>query len=527
MNLITRSLTSRHFRIAAGVLLFLSLILASLDKNLLLGVLAYLPLFIMGWLILLWIRRTVSANQRIFNLALIAAFIRLFIGVGLILLLPIFGYKDSEEHQSGYIFHDSYVRDQQAWELATSEAAISSAFSGSFTGDQYGGSLALSTFIYRYLSPDAHRQALPFVVNAVAIASGILLLWGAVKTWFGEKIAWLSAVIFAFFPDAVLLGSSQMREPVVMAGVAMSLYGLANIRPKSFGWIGWLVASGVILFAFQPPIALVSFIILLGFWLFNPQRERPWILLIVLSGVLIVGLFLVITVWASLPSLQEAGPFSVIITWLQNNFQFQSHVTERASGMIQKLLDTVGESWTWLVILLYGIAQPVLPAVFGDPDAAWFIRIITFLRAVGWYALAPLLLYAILSALRDREEPRRAQIVWLNLVTWIWIIIAALSAGGDQWDNPRYRTILLAWQALTASWAWWWAKDHQDGWLRRLLTLEVIFILMFTIWYVGRYYVPFLHFDIWIMMAATILLSGLALFGEWVWDRRKQKIYPP
>jgi hypothetical protein len=516
-------LFSRRFWITTILIIVLSVLLASLDSNMLKGGLAYLVLLLIGWLFLLWIKRILPVSHKIFNLALVAAFIRLLIGVGLILLLPIFGYKDSQEHLSGYVFHDSYVRDQQAWELATSQEAISTAFNGSFTGDQYGGALALSAAIYRYLSPDVHRQALPLVVNAVAAAAGILLLWSGVKTWFGEKVAWLSALIFAFYPDALLLGSSQMREPIVMSGVAMSLYSIASMRTRNYIWMGWLIASGVVLFTFQPPIALVSFIILFGVWLFNPQRERPWFLLIILSAVLIIGLFVVISVWANLPSLQQAGPFSIIITWLQNNFQFQSHVTERASGMIQKLLDTVGESWTWLVILVYGSAQPVLPAVFGDPDAAWLIRSIAFLRAVGWYALAPLLVYAMLAVTRAREEPRRAQIAWLNVVIWVWIIIAALSAGGDQWDNPRYRTTLLAWQALTASWAWWWARDHKDYWLRRILSLEVIFILMFTIWYIGRYYVPFLHLDIWIMIGITILLSFLAMFGEWILNRRRQK----
>jgi hypothetical protein len=261
----------------------------------------------------------------------------------------------------------------------------------------------LSTLIYRYLSPDVHRQALPLVVNAVAAAAGVMLLWAAVKIWFGDKVAWFSALIFTFYPDAILLGSSQMREPLVMTGVVMSQYSIAIMRPRNFIWIGWLIASGLILFALQPPVALVAFIILFGFWLFNPKREHSWILLIVISGLLIIGMLVVISVWANLPSLQEAGPFSIIVTWLQNNLEFQSQVTERASGMIQKLFDAVGERWRWLVILVYGMAQPVLPAVFGDPDAALIIRVITFLRAAGWYALIPLLFYAILAAARSRE----------------------------------------------------------------------------------------------------------------------------
>ena len=76
---------------------------------------------------------------------------------------------------------------------------------------------------------------------------------------------------------------------------------------------------------------------------------------------------------------------------------------------------------------------------------------------------APLLVYVVMGALRLRGEPRRWQLLWLSLTGWAWAAISALNAGGDQWDNPRYRTILLAWFVLLAGWAWDWARRRKDS----------------------------------------------------------------
>jgi len=52
----------------------------------------------------------------------------------------------------------------------------------------------------------------------------------------------------------------------------------------------------------------------------------------------------------------------------------------------------------------------------------------------------------------DRSE-RRAWI-WLWVIAWVWIVVSSYRAGGDQWDNPRYRVIFLLWQALLAAYTW-------------------------------------------------------------------------
>jgi hypothetical protein len=521
--------SKRNFWLSVGIILILSLVLALLDGSQAwyLGWLSYAILLALGVGSLAWLGNYVSADKRVRNIALLAFALRLGIGVALTLLLPVVGYPDNEVHQAGYIFHDANIRDQQAWELASSEDPISSAFKENYSGDQYGGTLALSASIYRYISPDAHRPFLTLILTATAAAWGTMLLWRATHAWFGESIAWITAMIFALYPESVLLGSSQMRESFVITGVAMTFFALTKMRREKLSWLAWLIAAGVILFAIQPPVALYAVLILFGLWLLDPgQRKsgKSWrsvALFALFAGVLFVAMILVVSLWTDLPSLQRAGPVGVFFTWLQNNFQFQSYQAERASGMLQMLLDTAGDQWKWLIVFVYGVAQPVLPAVVGDPDAAWIMRVIGFFRAAGWYALAPFLVYAVIAVFRASGQERRSQLLWLNFIIWVWIIISALTAGGDQWDNPRYRTILLAWEALVAAWAWWWARKKEDVWLRRVLILVLIFVLMFTEWYLGRYYPIFPHLSIWMMIAITLSLSALVLVGGWFNDRRK------
>ncbi len=457
---------------------------------------------------------------------------RLALGGLLLIFLPTLGYANSAEHQAGYVFHDAYIRDTQAWELATSSDPLSDAFSGDYSGDQYGGLLALSATLYRTLSPDAHRPLMIVLLGAAAAACGTLLLGKAAGSWFGPWVGTTAAWIFALYPESVLLGSSQMREPFVLAAVAMTFFGLAQAHKEVPGtgrfWpaIAWVIAAGLLLFLIQPLAALIAIGVLLGAWVLDPgawlssQRSRVLLPAALLAGLLVVALLVGGAILANLPSLQGNGPFSVLFAWLQNNFQFQSYLTERASGMFQKLLDSAGEQWRWLIVTVYGIAQPVLPAVVGDPDAAPLMRIIGFLRAAGWYALAPFLVYGLTGALRAKGEARRMQLIWISVAGWAWIIIAALNAGGDQWDNPRYRAILLAWQALLAAWAWSWARKQGDAWLYRWLAVEAVFVAMFTEWYASRYFTSLPHLDIWIMIAATLVITVLILIGGWLKDRK-------
>ena len=518
---------SKSFWFIALATVILAIVLAFLDNS---GSLwrawfAYLVLLGIGAASIYGVWRAVKASRKASASAIAAFSLRLVIGIALALLLPVFGYQNNQEHQAGYVYTDAYVRDNQAWDLATSGRSLLTAFSGEYSGDQYGGMLALSALIYRLLSPDAHRPFLILILGAIVSACGVLCLWKATQAWFGDKIALLATWLFAVYPESVLLGSSQMREAIVIPMTAITFYGITGIiQRKLSGW-WWVLFSAFVLLLVQPLVGVISLAALLGVWLFDPLtlralgKKQSILTIFLLVSLLLVAMFVASSILVKLPSLQGSGPLSVYLGWFQNNFTFQSHMLEQSSGIFQSLLNSVGEQWRWLIILVYGIAQPVLPAIVGDPSAVWIARIIGFLRAAGWYLLALFLVYGIVGIIRSRREERRFQLVWMGIINWAWIMVSALNAGADQWDNPRYRAILLLWQVILAAWAWEWARVHRDAWLWRWLAVEAVFVGLFTEWYLGRYYPGFIHLDIKLMSLIILVICGAILAGGVIWDR--------
>ncbi len=498
------------------------------DHRLLTGWLAYSILSGFAAACLFVVIRLLGASRQVITAALVAFLLRLVVGLALMGLLPIAGYQTSEVTLAGYVYKDAYIRDRQAFAIAEFNQPILSAFNGDPSrGDQYGGLLALSAAIYRYVSPDAHRPYLIVILTSLMAGLGVIFLWGASRAWFGEKVALLAAWIFAVYPESVLLGSSQMREPFVMAGVAIAFYSLsqmtASLSTNKKTWIGWLALASVILFLFQPPVGLATFIALFVAWMLDTNRRSSWKRAVIYIAILAVGVLIVFIIWANLPALQGNHPGNIFFSWLQHNFNFQTYLAIRGSGILQKLIRDASDMLKLVVVLGYGFAQPVLPAAVVVPAGSWIWWLINFLRAAGWYLLAPFLIYALFTSLRLKGEPRRSQLVWLALLVWIWIFVSAANAGGDQWDNPRYRTILLVFEALLAGWAVTWARLHRDVWLNRWLLVELACVLVFTDWYLGREVWPVLNLGIRTTIILAASLSILILAAGFVLDRVKQK----
>jgi hypothetical protein len=240
----------------------------------------------------------------------------------------------------------------------------------------------------------------------------------ATSAWFSDKTALLAGWLFALYPESLLLGSSQMREAIVIPATAIAFYGLTEIQSKRKpGWL-WLVGSALIIFPIQPLAGFVSFAILLGIWILDPgtmqaSRKRQTILVIFLLPYCSSS-----CCWSTpSPACRHCREEIIDRLRLVPSINFQV-VTERSSGMVQSLLDSLGEQWRWLIVLVYGIAQPVLPAIVGDPSAAWIMRIIGFLRAAGWYTLALFLVYGTLGAFHSREVARRLQLIWIGVISW-------------------------------------------------------------------------------------------------------------
>jgi hypothetical protein len=460
-----------------------------------------------------------SPIQRI---VLVAFLLRLALGAALYLALPVAGY-DNPQSRAGYIFFDSFRRDSQAWELAQSDAPILSAFNKNYYSDQYGGLLAFSAASYRFLSPDAHRPLLPVFFGALTSALGLAFLWKVAARQWDEKIAFAAAWIYALYPDSILMASAQMREPFLMAFVAMALWGWADYSRSTHeggqsaprrAWL-WLALSFAGMLLVSPVVALLALIILAGWmWVTSEHGRVSWAALLVIGVVFLAGLYLL--AWG-LERDQPFGssPLGIIMNWSRDAIKWDVHQLERGSGWIQKLFREMPEWLRPLFVMVYGITQPVLPATFIEPTTPLF-RALYIFRSIGWYALVPLLFYAPFASFRTSHGPARRLLLWLTAASWTWIIISALRGGADQWDNPRYRVILIAVQAIVAAYAW----VHRDRWLVRGLIVEGIFVLVFTQWYVSRYYHLGGQLPFGVMILLIVILAALILVGGWWWDRK-------
>jgi len=136
-----------------------------------------------------------------------------------------------------------------------------------------------------------------------------------------------------------------------------------------------------------------------------------------------------------------------------------------------------------------------------------------------------MLILGFVAAARPASGKNRSLVLWLALVVWIWILLAALRGGGDLWDNPRYRTILFMWQAILVGYVWVWWRETRNAWLPRVVLMELVFLAVFTQWYGSRYYhwggqLPFA------VMIALILGSWGIILGIGWWQDKRHAYYP-
>ncbi|HUE97723.1 MAG TPA: hypothetical protein VMN99_00635 [Anaerolineales bacterium] len=520
------------FLYSIPVSLALGALFASLQfGSWLIGFISFSFLFLLSFTLFRFSSRWVGSVRTLGLIVALAFFLRLAVGVTLHLALPVYGHAD-EDDRAGYVFTDAHKRDNQAWTLATSERPIIDAFSSKYASDQYGGLLAFNALVYRYLSPDAQRPLMLVLFSAFFAALGVPFFWKAVSRVFGEKVAWASAWIFALYPESILLGASAMREPYLLTFSAFALWGFVNSglhelapatdgRPsdsKAFFWLG-VGLLGMLMVS--PVVALVSIIIFAG-WLFfaNANRQISWKTVAAVALVFLLGLLLLSGSLNRSGEFDSTSPFHVVNEWLRLAVKWNVYQIEEGSGWVQKIFDE-GPRWIRLpFIAIYGIFQPVLPATIIHPTKlVW--TIIGFLRGLGWYMLLPMLILSFVAAPAQQSRKTRNLILWLSLLAWIWILLAALRGGADLYDNPRYRTILFVWQSMLAGSVWVWWRETRNAWLTRVVLMEVLFLVVFTQWYASRYFhwggqLPFA------MMIALILAFWGVILGIGWWQDKKR-----
>ncbi len=486
--------------------------------NWLTGWLAFAALMTAGLLALTASWRWAGGGRKLVWILALAFLLRLGTGAALYELLPVVGYLDSPMQQAGYSYSDAYDRDGQSWTLAQSGEPIWIAFSKQYSSDQYGGALAVNALVYRYLSPDMHRPLLTILLSALIGALGVSFLWKAARRVWGEKLAAAAAWIFAFYPESLLLGSVQLREPFLITFIAIAFWGVVDWR-FDHRRLGWLSTAGGLLgmLLYSPGVAIFTIFTLAGWIWFGSQHKCiSWKAILIGAAIALAAALLL---WAGLARGPFAGksPWEVLANWLKYSSQWNIYLLERGSGRVQQIFDEMPAQFQLLFVIGYGLAQPVLPAAFIETSLPIW-HIIGGLRAAGWYALAPFLLFSLLAVLKTADKTERRQWLWLWAVTWAWILLSAYRGGGDQWDNPRYRAIFMLGQALLAARAWVWQREARNPWLGRLLTMEVVFLAFFTQWYLSRYYLIGIRLLFWQMAAVILAICGLILSGGLLWD---------
>lgn len=472
-----------------------------------------------GFTILYLLYKKAGASKVLGCMVAVSFILRLGLGVALMKTLPVAGY-DTPQQKAGYVFYDAYRRDGQAIEIAQSGKSMLTVFSRKYATDQYGGYLGLSVIVYRLLSANIYRPYLLLILSALVAAMGVPFLWMILARLQAGKWQKFACWLFVLYPEAVLLGASQMRDPYLITFMTIVLWAALEwqrTRARS-SWI-WLAGGLIGLLLFSPGIAVLSLIIIsVWIWLDRRKRSLPWWVFPVVFGVLVIGLILLAYGLARQGHFAKNSPIEIILTWFKNASAWDIEVTQRASGQLDFQLKSLPEWIQMPFIAVYGILQPVLPATIMD-TSIWLWRILTSYLAMGWYLLLPLIAYGTMSTFYEIDKTLRLRMQWLAVAIWSWIIISSIRAGGDMWDNPRYRTIILVFIVIFAAWAWEHAKLHRLVWLKRVALVEGIFSLFFMHWYASRYYQIFGRLQFFTMIVWILGISALILFGGLIYDK--------
>src|SRR3990170_4437097 len=209
-------------------------------------------LLVAGWVLLKYDSRLVLPGW-LGGAVFCAVLLRLVAGLLWYSFLPVFGYGSPAE-RAGYIMADAYHRDQAAWGLAQSEKPLQRSFTGYDKADQYGGLLYLSALIYRYFGGDFHRPLLMVVLAAAASSLAVMFTWAFARRAWNESVAKIAALALVLYPEALLLGSSQMREAFTLSLAIAGFYGLVRYwQDRKWAGLVIVVVALVICLPLSPP----------------------------------------------------------------------------------------------------------------------------------------------------------------------------------------------------------------------------------------------------------------------------------
>jgi len=459
------------------------------DLGAIFSVVAIASILLLG---LWYLIRDESPPKWLFSLVIIAAILKISLGLLWFKALPVWGHGTPAE-KAGYIMADASARDQAAWKLAQSDKSLWKAFRNNRTVDQYGGMLFLSAAIYRGLGTHQHNPIQMVVLCAAFSSSTIFFLWGFAKRAWDKDVANLAAIIIAFYPEAMLLGSSQMREAFTISLTTIAFYGLIRYQQlRDLKSVSLTIVSLLLFLPFSPPFAALLMGILvitaiassIRFANDLTKKSTFWIIFSLLFILILTG------VWFALKQFTPEGmnnPIHMINWWLRKSASLQAYLSKHASGWIQEIFKNT-PTWTHMpMLLVYGVVQPFLPAaiVVGSHAPIW--RWITLWRSIGWSFMLVFLVYAPILTLRKKNNNIRLVRILL-LIVWFIILLAAFRGGSDMWDNPRYRATFSSLQVVLVAWAMVELRKSSDAWFWRAIITGAAIMGWFIPWYLQRYY---------------------------------------
>jgi hypothetical protein len=439
--------------------------------------------------------------------------LRLIIGAFWFVILPQWGYGSGPE-EAGYIMADAHRRDTVAWELAQSEKPLLDAFEDYRYVDQYGGFLFFSASIYRYFGADFHTPLLIVILTAAISGLAVLFTWAFTQRLWDRDVAYLAAWLATLYPEAILLGSTQMREALMMPLAAMALYGLVSIFQKQpWQGVGWLIFSLGISIPLSPTFTILLIIVLVVLALFMSPRRlwQDWRFWAALLALILIGLLGLWLFGAQIVPGGANNPLALLRRWTGRTSKWQMIVSQNSSGWMYKLLEKTNPDLYKWIVLAYGVMQPFLPAaLIAGGNLFW--HLLAIWRALGWNLLLPFLLYAPLRAIQKRE---RRIALGASLAVWIVILSASFRSGGDLWDNPRYRAAFFCLQVALVAWAWVNQQREPDPWFRRMFVGVGFVLIWFVPWYLRRY-TPLTWPVIDVFKTFGLGVASAILY--WIWD---------
>ncbi len=379
-----------------------------------------------GFFIRFRLGRGFQGGRALALLMAITFFSRLILGVFVTTALPHIGF-DTETENAGYLYSDAYRRDLHSLALAQSDAPLVTSFSNDAGADQYGGLMFLTAAIYRLFDLQSPHPLLFTILAAFAMTGGLAFLMDALRRRWGNRIALAAGWFFALYPEGVLLGSSQMREPFLIGLFCVAFWAVVTWKEKTRKKILLFLLSAALSLAFSLPFGAILIGLLVAYGLVE------WIVIHPSQRVKRFGLL-------ALVALGVVG-FIGGWLWLKPTLYYDAFITAPVPETSQYYWNGWVRNGRCRLSLSMELPNPFFRRVDGSLSAILAYHVLV--RALGWWLMLPFLPYGLFALWKARSKSDRWVLLLIVVALIGWTLISALRAGGDMWDNPRYRALLI------------------------------------------------------------------------------------